>query len=104
MVQPLVQCTIISAKLSNTMQDTSSIPVFIRSLRLESAGVVSVELDRDDGSALPSYPAGAHVDVHIPGVGTRSYSLVGTPGPMAAYHLGIKREPDSRGGSCWFHQ
>ncbi|TFZ02850.1 oxidoreductase [Ramlibacter henchirensis] len=86
------------------MQTASSLSVLIRQLRLESAGVLSVELERDDGAALPAYEAGAHVDVHLPGAGTRSYSLVGAPGAFATYHLGIKCEADGRGGSRWFHE
>src|SRR5688500_11832622 len=85
------------------MQTASSLSVLIRQLRLESEGVVSVELE-SDGAALPAYEAGAHVDVHLPGARTRSYSLVGAPGAFATSHLGIKREAEGRGGSRWFHE
>jgi ferredoxin-NADP reductase len=57
---------------------------------------------RSDGAALPSYKAGAHIDVHLPNGLTRQFSLVR---PAAAdpsrYVVGIKRDPASRGGTSY---
>jgi ferredoxin-NADP reductase/(2Fe-2S) ferredoxin len=54
-----------------------------------------------DGSDLPAYPAGAHIDLFTePGL-RRSYSLVGDPADRRQYVLGVRREEDSRGGSSW---
>lgn len=86
------------------MQAASPFFVLIRQLRLESAGIVSVELAASDGTSLPAHDAGAHVEVTIPGVGKRSYSLVGSRGACSSWHLGIKHEADGRGGSRWFHE
>jgi vanillate O-demethylase ferredoxin subunit len=39
--------------------------VIIRAVRLEADNVVSLELARLDGFALPAFEAGAHIDVHL---------------------------------------
>ena len=54
-----------------------------------------------DGSDLPGYSAGAHIDLFTESGLRRSYSLVGDPADRRQYVLGIRREEDSRGGSSW---
>ena len=69
----------------------------VRALRLAAPG----------GAPLPDWTAGAHVDVTIPGVGLRSYSLIETEprdGPPLSYQLGVLRETASRGGSAYMHE
>ncbi|MFN4101277.1 MAG: PDR/VanB family oxidoreductase [Pararhodobacter sp.] len=59
-----------------------------------------------DGSALPPYEAGAHVEIALPDGETRPYSLVdldGTAAAPRAYVLGVLLEPESRGGSQYMH-
>lgn len=72
-----------------------------------TAEVKAFELVHPAGRALPGYRAGAHVDVHLPGGFMRSYSLAeAPPAPPAAplrYLIGVKREPQSRGGSASLH-
>src|SRR6187549_1638181 len=79
-------------------------PLLIRQLRLECAGVVSVELESSEGSSLPLYAAGAHIDVQVPGCPLRSYSLIDPPNSTSSYRIAVKRETESRGGSRWFHE
>ncbi len=55
------------------------------------------------GARLPSFEAGAHIDVHLPNGLIRQYSLTNGPGDTAAYVIGVKREPDSTGGSITLH-
>ena len=54
-----------------------------------------------DGSDLPAYPAGAHIDLFTESGLRRSYSLAGDPADRRQYVLGVRREEDSRGGSSW---
>lgn len=56
------------------------------------------------GSPLPDFEAGAHVDLHLPNGLVRQYSLTNAPGDTAAYIIGVKREPDSAGGSAALHE
>jgi tetrachlorobenzoquinone reductase len=57
-----------------------------------------------DGRPLPGYAPGAHIDLHLPNGLLRNYSLTeATPGP-STYTVGIKRDPESRGGSRFIHE
>lgn len=69
----------------------------------EAQGIVALELVSVDGGPLPAAQAGAHIDVHLPGGVTRSYSLCGNPADVSRYELGVLREPESRGGSAAMH-
>lgn len=52
---------------------------------------------------LPTYQPGAHIDVHMPNGMSRQYSLTNGPGETDHYTIGVKLEPDSRGGSECMH-
>ncbi|WP_308199800.1 PDR/VanB family oxidoreductase [Herbiconiux aconitum] len=65
--------------------------------------VVLLELRAADGSSLPPWQPGAHLDVVVqPGV-ERQYSLCGDPADLSRYHVAVLREPDGRGGSEHLH-
>lgn len=74
------------------------------SLRVESTtqvsvGVTELVLVAADGSELPSWAAGSHIDVKIrPGL-VRQYSLCSDPGDRSRWRVAVLREPASRGGS-----
>lgn len=80
------------------------IPVLVRQIRLEAAGVQSFDLVRDDGAPLPPFTAGAHIDVKIRDGLVRSYSIVNAPEHKGYYRIAVKLERDGRGGSRWFHE
>ncbi|WP_198410814.1 PDR/VanB family oxidoreductase [Microbacterium halophytorum] len=65
--------------------------------------VVAVELARPDGSRLPDWAPGAHIDIELPGGKRRQYSLCGDRWNAHAYRVAVKREPDGRGGSAYVH-
>ena len=63
-----------------------------------------LELESSDGSPLPPYSAGAHIDLHLPGGASRQYSLsCYRPAPQR-YQVAVLREPASRGGSAAVHE
>jgi ferredoxin-NADP reductase len=66
-------------------------------------GVVVLDLRRADGADLPSWSAGAHIDLKLPGGLTRQYSLCGDPADRAVWRIAVLREPESRGGSAHVH-
>ncbi|MCY0964697.1 PDR/VanB family oxidoreductase [Parathalassolituus penaei] len=66
--------------------------------------IVGLQLQATDGSALPAFSAGAHIDLHLPNGQIRQYSLANDPQVSAFYELGILLDPTSRGGSCCVHQ
>lgn len=72
----------------------------------EAIGISSFELVSPDGSALPAFTAGAHLDVHLDfatkGL-TRQYSLCNKPGETHRYVIAVLRDANSRGGSEAMH-
>ncbi len=66
-------------------------------------GIMAFELAAVDGDQpLPVPQPGAHIDVHMADGLLRPYSLTNGPGDTT-YRIGVKREPDSRGGSVAMH-
>ncbi|WP_050523144.1 4Fe-4S dicluster domain-containing protein [Pseudorhodobacter wandonensis] len=66
--------------------------------------VARFELRRADGSDLPAFAAGAHIDVVIAPEYQRQYSLAGDPTDRSKYVLGLLRDPNGRGGSALMHR
>lgn len=85
------------------MSDTT-LRLLIQQIRLESEDIASFDLVAEDGHPLPAFVAGAHIGVQVPGGPRRSYSLVNAPAERGHYRIAVKREPDSQGGSAWFHE
>ena len=69
---------------------------------LTAEGIAAFELAPASGQ-LPSFQPGAHVDVHLRNGLVRQYSLTNGPGLTSVYRLGVKLEPESRGGSRYMH-
>ena len=68
-----------------------------------ATGIIGLELSSVDGNPLPSYEAGAHVDVYVKSGLIRQYSLTGDPANNTHYRLGVLLDPKSRGGSTAIH-
>ncbi len=84
---------------------SAALPLTVRVLAKtrEAEGVASFELANLDGSPLPAFSAGAHIDVAIaPGL-TRQYSLCNHPDERHRYLIAVLRDPASRGGSAAMH-
>src|SRR5258708_11227271 len=76
----------------------------LKNIAREAEDINLLEFRRSDGSALPAFSAGAHIDL-CPGNGlVRSYSLVNCPSETHRYVIGVRKEPDSRGGSRFIHR
>jgi vanillate O-demethylase ferredoxin subunit len=78
----------------------------VRVAARQSSGqdIVLLDLVSADGSVLPSFEAGAHIDVHLPGDMVRQYSLCSDPSDGSHYRIGVLQDPASRGGSMAVHQ
>ena len=85
------------------MNAPSALSVRVTRKAVEAEGICSFELASVDGSALPSFSAGSHVDVQLPGGLTRHYSLCNDPAESHRYLIGVLRDPASRGGSIAMH-
>ncbi|MDF3311091.1 PDR/VanB family oxidoreductase [Rhodococcus sp. T2V] len=66
-------------------------------------GVAVLRLRSADGSDLPKWSPGAHIDLLLPSGMTRQYSLCGDPLDRSMWQIGVLREPAGRGGSQMIH-
>lgn len=80
------------------------IQVRLQSVAYATPDIQVYEFVRPDGAPLPAAGAGAHVDVHLANGITRSYSLLHAHGAPLSYTVGVKRDPNSRGGSQYMHE
>ena len=83
---------------------SSTLQVFVHTLRYEAQGVISIELRDLHQKELPAFEAGSHIDLHLPNGMVRSYSLLNDCSERHRYVLGILKDPKSRGGSKAVHE
>ncbi|MGB8961264.1 MAG: PDR/VanB family oxidoreductase [Pseudonocardiaceae bacterium] len=74
----------------------------VKEVCVEAQGVRSVRLAAADGSALPRWQPGSHVDVLLPSGRCRQYSLCGDPADRSSYRIAVRRITDG-GGSHELH-
>ncbi len=76
--------------------------------RQDDAGnIMRLRLASVNGTALPPFAAGAHIDVQVPGERSplwRQYSLCSDPADPGQYEIGILKDLASRGGSLALHE
>lgn len=80
------------------------IEVAVTQRKRESQGVISLSLKAVDGTALPSFEPGAHIDVILSNGIVRQYSLCSEPVQPTHYRIGVLLTADSRGGSREIHR
>lgn len=85
------------------MSSAATLQVRVARKAQEALDIVTLELVSADGRALPSFSAGSHVDVQLPGGITRQYSLCNDPKETHRYLIGVLRDPATRGGSRAVH-
>jgi len=83
---------------------TDTTELLVRAQRLESDGVLSLVLEHPDGSELPAWTPGAHIDVILPSGTVRQYSLCSDPAEKTHYRIAVLNDPNSRGGSREIHE
>lgn len=81
----------------------ATIAVRVARKQQEAVDICTFELVAEDGSPLPPFSAGSHVDVHLPGGFIRQYSLCNDATESSRYLIGVLRDPASRGGSHAIH-
>src|SRR5699024_7666346 len=78
--------------------DTVELVVARRSTAAHDDDVAELTLAAADGSHLPPWHPGAHLDLHLPSGRRRQYSLCGDPGDRRAYRIAVRLIPDGDGG------
>ena len=66
-------------------------------------GVLAVRLAHPDGTPLPAWAPGSHVELRLPSGRLRQYSLCGDPADEHGWRIGVLREENGRGGSAELH-
>lgn len=62
---------------------------------------------KEDGTQLPSFSGGSHIVVTLDADGKtykNPYSLMGSPTETGAYHISVRRQESSSGGSAFMHE
>jgi ferredoxin-NADP reductase/DMSO/TMAO reductase YedYZ heme-binding membrane subunit len=77
--------------------------LLISQITWEADGVMSLLLRSPDGSALPPWEPGAHIEVLLPSGRLRHYSLYGDPNELDRYRIAVLRNETGRGGSREMH-
>lgn len=78
------------------------IPIVVTSRQLVAANIVRMTLGHAEGTGLPSWEPGAHIDLVLDDATIRQYSLCGSPAD-AEWTVMVLREEQGRGGSRHVH-
>jgi reductive dehalogenase len=84
--------------------DSPVIPVIVSKVDRMSPQVTKYEFRSLDGSDLPDWNAGAHLDLVVAPEYLRQYSMSGNPADRSVYQIGVLREDHGRGGSALLHR
>lgn len=76
----------------------------VTDISAEAKGIAAIELRAADGSRLPPFEPGAHLEFHLPNGLVRHYSLTGDSRERDCYRIAVLRVQNSRGGSLFMHQ
>lgn len=95
---------LVKAPESGPTTAAKRLEVQVRSIKRLAEDILGFELVAAQGGALPSFTAGAHIDVQLPGGLTRQYSLYNDPSETHRYCIAVLREVSSRGGSIAMHE
>ncbi|MEO6886161.1 MAG: cytochrome P450 [Jatrophihabitantaceae bacterium] len=75
----------------------------VSEVRTVADDVVSLRLEHIDGTALPVWAPGSHIELRLPSGRLRQYSLCGDPADEHGWQIGVLREANGRGGSAELH-
>ncbi len=85
-------------------QDAPVVMARVSKVEQMTADVTKYEFTTWDGSALPEWTAGGHLDVVVTPEYLRQYSMSGDPSDRSKYQIGVLREDGGRGGSKMMHR
>lgn len=85
------------------MSEQRPLHLRIQCVQWEAEGVVSLHFVDPDGSDLPAWEPGAHLDLVLPSGLVRQYSLCGRASDKKSYRVAILLEEKGRGGSQEVH-
>lgn len=77
--------------------------VQIKSIQELTPSIRSFELTAEDGSNLPEFTAGSHIDIVLDNGLIRQYSIANCNQERHRYVIGVLNDLNSRGGSSYIH-
>lgn len=83
--------------------EAGTLRVRVKQVRYEGKGINSYELTSPEGVKLPSFEAGAHIDIHLKNGVIRQYSLCNRPAERHRYVIAVLKDEAGRGGSRSMH-
>ncbi|MFD0916968.1 reductive dehalogenase [Pseudahrensia aquimaris] len=84
--------------------DAPVIPVRVSKAEAMTPDITKYEFETLDGSPLPEWSAGAHLDIVVAPEFLRQYSMSGDPADRSKYQIAVLREDEGRGGSALMHR
>jgi ferredoxin-NADP reductase len=83
-----------------------SLALEVTGRRSVGEGVEEFTFASADGTLLPTWQPGAHVELLLPlagGIEGRCYSLLSDPTDHRQWRIAVLRQPEGQGGSVWLH-
>jgi ferredoxin-NADP reductase len=94
----------ISGAISDVTLEEAHFVARVSANEVGAEDVVLLTLVNDDGTELPMWTPGAHIDLVLTDELTRQYSLCGDPRDEKSYTVGVLNAPTGRGGSRHVHE
>ncbi|MFZ7093097.1 2Fe-2S iron-sulfur cluster-binding protein [Primorskyibacter sp. 2E233] len=85
-------------------EDSPVLRVQVSKAEEMAPGLTKYEFTSIDGSPLPEWTAGAHIDIVVAPEFLRQYSMSGDPADRSKYQIAVLREDEGRGGSKLLHR
>jgi ferredoxin-NADP reductase len=85
------------------MTTSAELRLRVRTVSWQAEAVVSLTLTAPDGTPLPAWDPGAHIELGLPSGLRRQYSLCGDPADRERYTVAVRRDDQGRGGSTEIH-
>ncbi|MDR3471143.1 MAG: PDR/VanB family oxidoreductase [Devosia sp.] len=90
-----------AAGIARHAENATALTLRVAAIDAIADTIRAVELMSADGSPLPPFTAGAHINLKLPGDLSRSYSLTNGPETRDRYCIAVNRDAASRGGSAY---
>lgn len=84
--------------------DSPVIQALVSKAEVMTEGITKYEFSAPDGSDLPPWQAGAHLDIVVAPEFLRQYSMSSNPADRGTYQIAVLREEAGRGGSKLMHR
>lgn len=80
-----------------------ALEVLLTSIQMAAKDTNLYTFRRADGAAMPGATPGSHISLMLPNGIERQYSLTNYGASLTEYIVGVKLDPNSRGGSLFMH-